>query len=1037
MITDKQVERMIQKLKRFENTLAERLFTPVDTVDMKWYKTAERLHSVPNGSLFSICSLGDTWGGENSYCWFRGEYTPQKKFEGQKLYLYPKTTFYESMLWINGEPKGIYAAKFIEGSHGNHYCDMITMKADSTRAMDIALECYAGNFCIGSMPLENDEIKTFKYEVGPADICLRDEQYAEFLFDLKTVIQLAEALSSNSFRRADIVRALTQVHKELYYSPEDVSEEKFRAGLEKAQPYLKKILGRTNSETAGFAGIIGHSHMDTAWLWTIDETVKKCARTFSNQLSLMEQYPEYLFIQSSAYHTEMIRENYPGLFDRMRAAIAEGRYEPNGGVWVECDCNIPTGEMMARQFLWGQRYTRTHFGYTSDTFWLPDTFGYSAAIPQIMKQSGIKYFLTTKMAWNDTTQFPYDSFWWRGIDGTKVLTHLNKTHIWPDPKNVTEYLVDGREEENSIKEKFVTDKRLLSFGYGDGGGGPQFEMLEMARRIKDLEGMPRTRYRTVSAFMQELENTVTEPSVYSGELYLELHRGTLTNQHQIKRNNRLAEIAVHNLEYVTVRESLKNGFAPSGEEINPLINTLLINQFHDILPGTCIPQANKQSIRETGQMIEKTNGLIHKIIDNAEKDYITLTNTTSFNYTDRVYIPFNGMYIESAQQQIVDTIKGKMLAVSGLKLPPLSSVSFKLTDKYEEQNSVFNTGDNYLETPFAKIEFDEMGFISSFRDKTENNRELRNEKGYPLGTLLYGEDVPTAWDNWDIDVDLEYKLKPVTKLTDRQIISQGGTEFRIRSKYELSEKSSVIQDMVFFADSPAVKFETKMNWQNHHRFLRAAFDTTIFAGEARHEIQFGHVKRATTRNTDEEKAKFEVCMHKYSDISDTRYGITLLNDCKYGVSVQDGSMRLSLHKGGTRPDYEGDLGEHYCEYAFLPHKGGFSAQNTVKPAYNFNYKPLISSGKNEMSQLLELTADNIVVETIKPCEDSEKAYIVRLYECEGAFSSVDITVKEAKSLTAVNLLEEKIEPGENEYFEKNSARLVFHPFEIKTLKIDF
>lgn len=271
---------------------------------------------------------------------------------------------------------------------------------------------------------------------------------------------------------------------------------------------------------------------------------EKCARTYANELNLMAQYPEYTFIQSSAYHGDMIRRHYPQLFARIQQAVAAGRYEPNGGVWIECDCNITSGESMIRQFLWGQRFTRKYFGYTSNCFWLPDTFGYSASIPQIMKGCGVDYFLTTKMAWNDTTTFPYDTFLWKGIDGTKVFTHLNKTHVWPDPKTLTDYVVNGND---CIREKTVSDKRLISYGFGDGGGGPQFEMIEMARREKDLEGVPCAEHVLVGDFMKELEATSHNVSEYSGELYLELHRGTLTNQHTIKRNNRLAERNIHNL----------------------------------------------------------------------------------------------------------------------------------------------------------------------------------------------------------------------------------------------------------------------------------------------------------------------------------------------------------------------------------------------------------------------------------------------------------------------------------------------------------
>ena len=284
----------------------------------------------------------------------------------------------------------------------------------------------------------------------------------------------------------------------------------------------------------------------------------------------MEQYPEYKFVQSSACHGNMLLEHYPSLFERIKEKVAEGRYEPNGGVWVECDCNITGGESMVRQFLWGQRFTRKHFNFTSNTFWLPDTFGYSAAIPQIMKGCGVDYFCTTKIDWNDTNMFPYDTFYWEGIDGTKVFTHFNRTHFVPSPDDLIKYVSCENNLGSSLKERSVTRKRLMSYGYGDGGGGPQFEQIELARRVKDLNGVPKSEHTTVGEFMQNLEKDVKNPNTYKGELYLELHRGTLTNQHNIKRNNRKAEFALRDLEILTVNEAVKNGKVATEKEIHPL-----------------------------------------------------------------------------------------------------------------------------------------------------------------------------------------------------------------------------------------------------------------------------------------------------------------------------------------------------------------------------------------------------------------------------------------------------------------------------------
>ncbi len=1032
MLSDRQIDKMLSKLRRFENTLAPMMFEKTGEIAVKKFQTQSQYHDIPEESLFLPCEKGDRWGGESTYCWFKGQYTVPRELDGKTLFIYPKIEGYEAMLWVNGIPFGTFCTKIVVTGHGNHYCDMLKQNVKAGETIDMALEYYAGHYVKGCEPFSDSPRGDFMFSFHSVDICLKNGKICDFYFDLRTLNQLVSVLDRNSFRRADVVNTLEKVHEILYYSYEDTDHDSFMEALEKAGELIRTKLSPTNSATAGFAGFIGHSHMDTAWLWHRDETIKKCARTYSNQLNLMAQYPEYKFIQSSSYHSELIRRNYPKLFAQIQEKVTEDRYEPNGGVWIECDCNITGGEAMIRQFLWGQRFTREYFNYTSDSFWLPDTFGYSPSIPQIMKGCGVDYFLTTKMAWNDTTQFPYDTFYWQGLDGTRVLTHLNKTHIWPDAEAVMEYVTKGHD---SVKEKTVSNMRLLSYGFGDGGGGPQFEMIEMAGRVRDLEGIPRTGHLTVSDFMKRLEASVVDASVYSDELYLELHRGTLTNQHVIKRNNRLAEINLRNLEYLTVRNAVENKTIASDEDIHPLMESLLVNQFHDILPGTCIPRVHEESKKETAHIIERSRELILDSVRTDKDEYaVSVINTLSFDRKDVIYLDYKeGCIVEGGyeQQLVTDLHDKKKLAVKGVTIPALSSVSLRLVKgSPEESISAFRFREEELITPHARVTFDERGFISSFIDIAEA-RELRGE-GYAFNTFLMAEDVPSAWDNWDIDADIEYKFRDTSVLLSREIVSEGSVELRIRSRYKLSDKSGLLQDMIFFADSPEVRFETIMDWGDDHRFLKTAFDTSIFADCARQEVQFGYIKRKTTRNTAEEKAKFEVSNHKYSDLSESRYGVAVLNDCKYGISVKDSKLRLSLHKGGTRPDYTGDRGIHECTYSFYPHKGGFGADTVIWPAYCLNYKPVIVTGRYEKASFAKLNRSNIIIEAIKPCEDRERAFIMRLYDAEGTYTNAVLTLNEDAGEAAVtNMLEEtcRVLP------EVNDINLVFRPFEIKTIKI--
>lgn len=749
----------------------------------------------------------------------------------------------------------------------------------------------------------------------------------------------------------------------------------------------------------------------------------------------MDEYPEYKFIQSSSCHSDFLRRKYPDLFARIQQKVKEGRYEPNGGVWVECDCNITSGESMVRQFLWGQRFTRKYFDFTSNCFWLPDTFGYSAAIPQIMKGCCVDYFLTTKIDWNDTNTFPLDTFYWEGIDGTKVFTHFNRTHIWPDAEDLMTYVAGTPSNDHScIKDKRVTDTRVISYGYGDGGGGPQFEMIEASRRCADLNGCPKSEHKLVGEAMKEIERDAVEPDTYAGELYLELHRGTLTNQHVIKRNNRKAEFALRDLEIFTVNDAVKNNKTADSADIAPLYEKLLVNQFHDILPGTCIPRAHEESRAMTTALITRARDLVKELAQSDKEDCVTVTNTLSFDRSDVIVLDYSGKIVDGGyRQQVYTDVRGnKKLMVGGVTVPAFSSITLKLVDGKPEENSVFSLDDNSLETPFASVKFADNGTISSFVDKRAD-REICGD-GYNLNTFIMAEDFPSEWDNWDVDADIEMKFEDVSKLVSREIISDGSVALVIRSKYAISGKSIVTQDMIFFADSAEVRFDTVMDWQDNHRFLKTAFDTSVRQEFARFDVQFGNVKRPTTRNNSIEKAKFEVLNHKYTDLSETRFGVAVLNDSKYGISVNGGKLRLSLHKGGLRPDFKGDRGVHHCVYSFLPHDSGFDAENVIRPAYELNVPAAVTAGEYSAQKLMSIDADNIFVEAVKPCEDAQRAFIVRMYEAEGTFTNAKVTFFDgAKSVKITNMLEE--EQGEVESIAP--AKLQFRPFEIKTLKVTY
>ncbi len=1024
MLNTPQTQRMLFKLRRMLSTYGDRLFETAAPLDFELFETGEELFSPPAASGRPI-RPGESWGSPGSYGWFTARRSPAPELAGKALYLRPRFGGAEGLLYMNGSPKGIFTVQ-----SGNHTVSCLTA-CWGGKPMELAVEMYTGHHVIGTRPLSNDPPPPERCVYGGAELCLKNQLVSGFIFDLQVLLELAEQLPETSFRRAQVINCLTSVFDTAVQSPEDASEEEWGAALRKARELMAPCLARKNGPSAPTAGMVGHSHMDTAWLWPTKVTLKKCARTYSNQLNLMEQYPEHRFFQSSAYHLEWMRRYYPGLFERLAEKIREGRYEPNGGVWVECDCNIPSGEAMIRQFLWGQRYTQKYFGYRSNCFWLPDTFGYNAAIPQIMRGCGVDYFVTTKISWNDTTRFPWDSFYWEGIDGTRVFTHFTNIDCLPSPAGLIPQL-DKTESPSSMQEKRVSHRKLLPYGHGDGGGGPMFEMLETARRCADLEGCPKVEIVNVGEFLKTMEQEAVDPPVYRGELYLELHRGTLTNQHQIKRNNRKAEIALHGLELAEVLSAVEENRPASGEKIVPLMETLLVNQFHDILPGTCLQEVHEESERQMAELLEKAEARTRSLLETGDRGSVTLLNPLGFARRDTVYL--TGKAPAGLPSQKTEDLSGQALwAVDGIELPALGAISLPAAETAPQvsQDSPFHWDGKTLETPFAKVRFDENGKMESFYD-LRLNRELRDTGKLPLNTFLFGEDMPADWDNWDVDADLERKLRPAGELLSQEVVSDGAVEFRLRQAYRLSDKTTLRQDVIFHAKSPRIDFDTEVLWQDRHRFLKAAFDLDLRADHARNEIQFGYCLRPTTRNTLREQAMFEVSNHRYTDLSEADQGAAVLNDCKYGVSVKDGSIRLSLHKGGCRPDDRGDAGTHRFTYSFFPHDSGFTA-DVVREGYLLNFPPLQLAGGHEMDSLASLTGKNVVLETVKPCEDGGRAFILRLYEAVGTHEAVRLQSPKAKSFQLCNMLEEPLE----EPVSGQALPLSFRPFEIKTVKVTY
>ncbi|MFH1571666.1 MAG: glycoside hydrolase family 38 C-terminal domain-containing protein, partial [Gemmatimonadota bacterium] len=960
---------------------------------------------------------------------------------GHRVYLRAVTGAPEALLVVDREPAGVF--------DGNHPVVMITGRGSGRRKYAVAVEAYAGHPIAGTQPDDvggGDCRRTFE----KLELVLQRDAVLDFVFDLRTLLQLAESLEPHSLRRHRLLAELAGVYEALEAMPGEAPESRWAAGLERARRLMRPLLKARNGDTVPQMGLVGHSHIDTAWLWTVAETERKCARTFSSVLNLMEQYPEFTFLQSSPYHADIVRREYPGIFRRIQAMVRAGRWEPNGAMWVEPDCNIPSGEAFVRQLLLGQQFTREHFGYTADTFWQPDVFGYSAALPQILRGCGVEFFLTTKIAWNDTTRFPYDTFQWRGIDGTAVLAHFNKIHCWPDPKTLIEQWQD-------VQNKDTADRRLSAIGYGDGGGGPQFEMLEFARRVEDLEGCPRASYTSVSGFMQGILDQGRDLPEWIGELYLELHRGTLTSISEVKRLNRLNELALRDAEWACVLASLAGARYPAAD-LRERWKTLLVNQFHDILPGSSIPEVNDQALSELAENLAALRGLTARALEQVtaagHRARRAAAAARDSGEVPRAAVVYNSLGWERRGElalgdlpggvvpadrhlewQRVRTVDGApLLLVSGLSVPALGAARLDLRQGRAAGASPFKVRDTAVETPFARVRFDRTGRIVSLIDKASGRQVVA--AGGALNALWLGEDVPAGWDNWDVDFDQQFRMRRQDRLTRFEVVADGPLQLRLRCEYDLGDQSKLAQDVVFHSTTARVDFETAVDWAEKHRLLKAGFQVDVLATSARHEIQYGYVERPTHRNRPADRAQFEVCNHRWTDLSENRFGVALLNDGKYGISVDGHDLRLTLLKSGTHPDPRGDAGRHLFTYALLPHAGAFAADTVVRAGYELNVPPLACPAARDAAghrSLLTVDAPNVVVESVKWAEDGH-AFVVRLYEAErsGTRARVRFGVP-VKGVAETNLLEEEAQSlrlGRN-----GAVGLYFRPFEIKTLRV--
>lgn len=804
----------------------------------------------------------------------------------------------------------------------------------------------------------------------------------------------------------------------------------------------------------------GHAHLDVGWLWPFWRTRQKIEHTLANVLGLMDRYPHYYYSQSQPQLLQWLKEDAPEIYARVKERIREGRIEPVGAMWVEADCNLPSGESLVRQVLYGTRFLQEEFGITPPLVWLPDSFGFNAALPQIMRGCNINTFMTTKLSWNQFNRVPCDTFRWRGIDGSEVLAHFITA---PDVnENAAYYTYNGPLQPTDIvktwenyQQKSINDRLLYLCGWGDGGGGPAEDQLERVEIMANLPDFPGVKMGRITEYFTDLyERVWNHPRLptWVGELYLEFHRGTYTSQAAIKRANRQAELFYRDVEFLNSWATLY-GMPSRQEELRTGWQNILLNQFHDVLPGSSIPEVYidarflYQNARSIGEGIRREALAVLTQQMDTRGDTCWLLNTLPWERTDPVQLSESDAASIAGGQHSIDWDGAPIILMDGLRLPPygIADTTTSTQENFDPNSHIcrafWMNEQVVLRNDCYELVLNRHGEVCRLRDKRVGREVLAFAQ---MGNQIIAyEDRPLNFDAWDIEIYYEEKPYELSEAIQMVIIEDGP----IRATVEVIRhflSSCVRQRISLWRDSPRIDFATDIDWHEHDILLKVAFPLAINTTHATYEIQFGSVERPTHRNTSWDWARFEVYAHRWADLSEGGYGVSLLNDGKYGYDIHDHIVRLTLLKSSTRPDPNADQGVHRFTYSLLPHTGDWREAQTVRHAYELNVPTValedaaglpVSNGDKEpvaCQSFLYTNCTHIVVETVKPAEDGD-GLIVRLYEAHNQRGDADlIFIANILSAEECNLLEE---PTSSATCQGNRLAFRVRPFEIKTFRV--
>jgi alpha-mannosidase len=951
---------------------------PVDRID---YAAAQELEYRP-------AELGERLGPAWSTYWLRAQATVPVRWQGSRIDL-RWVTGTESTLWLGGRP----AQGLVSGDYERPTAPLLASAAGGERIdLEIELAC---NSYWGAGARLTERPATLE----AAEIVRFDPEAWRLFHDFRVLVEL-EAEHGSGLDESWAGELLNRLNS--FCNLWDPDE---RETWPEAAAQLAPLLEHRNGSRTHELAALGHGHLDTAWLWPLAETWRKCQRTFSTQLALMREYPEHRFGCSSAQHYAWVKERDPDMYAEIRRRVAGGQWVPVGGTWIEPDCNLPAGESLARQFLFGQRFFEQELGGRAKEFWNPDVFGYANQLPQIMRGAGIGRFLTQKLSWNRFTSPQFHTFAWEGLDGTRVTTHFPPA----DTYNSDASVADLRRSARAYKDHDRSGHGLLLFGHGDGGGGPTPQMLETLRRVGDLQGVPRTTLTTSEEFFEALEADAGELPRIVGELYFEYHRGTYTSQAAVKRDNRRCERLLHDAEFLSAAAARSCGREYPRAELTELWQQLLLNQFHDILPGSSITQVYDDS---AGQLAAVAAG------------------------AERLITAAGGALAAEGEGSVpINTVGSPRAEVSER---PGGGVVFVRAPSY-------GSGEVTRPPDAVEIEQGPAGFILrngqlSARLAGDGSLVSLTLRGVDRQCLaqpgnrfeLY-DDRPLDFDAWDVDPFHLETGRPTAGAHSARVRLDEPLRGELEFEHELGRGSTLTQVVRLDAGAVRLEFHTEVEWHERHRMLKVAFPLLVRAERATYEMPFGHAERPTHYSTAADLARYEVPGHRWGDLSEHGFGVALLNDNKYGYSSFEGTLRLSLLRASTSPDPHADQGQHRFAYALYPHRGGWRDAGVVAEARKFNQPLVWAAGASPTATLAQVDDANLVLDTIKLAEDSD-ALVLRLYEAHGARGSASAALGVPfERVHLANLLEDA---GPELAVADGVIAIDYRPYEILTLLVE-